>query len=214
MAFASKALTETECWYANIEREMLAVIFGVERFQTYVYGRPFTIKSDCKPLESISQKNLADTPAHLQHMLLHLQGYDYTIHYHPSKEMALPDTLSWFSPHPGPDIQLDIAIHHARLSPEWKEAFQQAFMSDPEMCTLANTITTSWPDDIKVVPHPLCPYCNTVRPSLLKMALSYMEKPSSSLHQKGRWCYKNSTSSIKESPKPSCLHVDVSSGQV
>ena len=55
--------------------------------------------------------------AHLQHMLLHLQGYNYTIHYHPSKEMALPDTLSWFSPHPGPDIPLDIAIYHAHLSP-------------------------------------------------------------------------------------------------
>ena len=32
MAFTSKALTETECWYANIEREMLAAVFGVERF--------------------------------------------------------------------------------------------------------------------------------------------------------------------------------------
>ena len=107
VAFASKALTKTKCWYANIEREMLATVFGVERFQTYVYGRSFTIKSDHKPLESICQKNLADTPACLQCMLLHLQGYDYTIHYHPSKEMVLPDTLSWFSPCPGPDILLD-----------------------------------------------------------------------------------------------------------
>ena len=54
---------------------------------------------------------------------------------------------------------------------------------------------------------------NIARPSLLKMALSYVEKPSSSLCQKGRGCYNNSTSSIKESPKPSCLHMDVSSGQ-
>ena len=30
IAFASKALTETECRYANIEREMLAVVFGAE----------------------------------------------------------------------------------------------------------------------------------------------------------------------------------------
>ena len=62
-------------------------------------------------------------PAWLQHMLLCLQGYDYFIHYHPCKEMALPDTLSHFSPCPGPNIPLDIAIHHAHLSPEWKEAF-------------------------------------------------------------------------------------------
>ena len=137
---------------------MLAAIFGVERFQTYVCGRSFTIESDHKPLESISQKNLADTPAHLQCMLLCLQGYDYFIRYHSSTEMALPDTLSWFSPHSGPDIPLDINIHHAHLSPEWKEAFQQAFMSDSKMHALADIIITRWPDDIKEVPCPLCPY--------------------------------------------------------
>ena len=43
---------------------MLAAIFGAERFQTYIYSRSFTIESDHKPLESISQKNLADIPAH------------------------------------------------------------------------------------------------------------------------------------------------------
>ena len=142
MAFASKALTETKCQYANIEREMVAAIFRAERFQTYIYGRSFTIESDHKPLESISQKNLADTPAHLQCMLLHVEGYDYTICYHPSKEMALPDTLFWFSPHPGPNIPLNIAIHYAHLSPERKEAFQQAFVSNPEMHPLTNMIIT------------------------------------------------------------------------
>ena len=86
IAFASKALTKTECRYANIEREMLAAVFGVERFHTYVYGWSFTIESDHKPLESISKKNLADTPARLQCMMLCLQGYDFTIHYHPGKE--------------------------------------------------------------------------------------------------------------------------------
>ena len=137
---------------------MLAAVFRAERFQTYVNGRSFTIESDDKPLESIPQKNLTDTPPHLQCMLLHLQGYDYTISYHPGKEMALPDTLSQFSSHPGPDIPLDIAIHHAHLSPERKEAFQQAFVSDPEMYALTNMIITGWPDDIKAVPHPLHPY--------------------------------------------------------
>ena len=64
-------------------------------------------------------------------------------------------THSQFSPHPGPDIPLDIAIHHARLSPERKEAFQQAFVSDPKMHVLANMIITGWNDDIRAVPHPL-----------------------------------------------------------
>ena len=46
IAFTGKALTKTEHHYANIEREMLAVVFGAERFRTYVYGSFFTIKLD------------------------------------------------------------------------------------------------------------------------------------------------------------------------
>ena len=158
IAFASKALTKTECRYANIEREMIAAVFRAERFHTYVYGWSFMIESDHKLLESISRKNLADTPAWLQHMMLCLQGYDFIIHYCPGKEMVIPDTLSQFSPHPGPDLPLDIAIHHACIMPDCKEAFQQAFINDPEMRALANLIITGWPKDIKEVPHPLHPY--------------------------------------------------------
>ena len=97
----------------------------------YVYGRSFTIESGHKPLESISQKNLADTPAHLQCMLLCLQGYNYTIHYHPSKEMALPDTLSQFSPHPGPDIPLDIAIHKCSPIPSEEGSIPTSLCKQP-----------------------------------------------------------------------------------
>ena len=38
--------------------------------------------------------------------------------------------------------------------PDDKEAFQQAFVNDPEMQALANLIITGWPEDIKEVPHP------------------------------------------------------------
>ena len=137
---------------------MLAAFFGAERFHTYIYGWFFTIKSDHKPLKSISRKNLADTPAQLQCMMLCLQGYNFTIHYCPGKEMVIPDTLSQFSPCPGPDLPLDIAIHHAHIMPDHKEAFQQAFINDPEMWALSNLIITGWPKDIKEVPCPLHPY--------------------------------------------------------
>ena len=58
IAFASKALTETEQRYANIERELLAIVFGCERFHTYVYGKPFVVETDHKPLEMIHKKAL------------------------------------------------------------------------------------------------------------------------------------------------------------
>ena len=137
---------------------MFAVFFRAEQFMVYVYGRPFTIESDHRPLESITKKCLADTPAWLQHMLLCLQGYDYVLHYCPGKGMALPDTLSHFKPESGPEIALDIAIHHACLSPAWKEALQLAFEMDVEMHALADIIISCWPDNIKEVLDRLHPY--------------------------------------------------------
>ena len=81
VAFASQALTPVEQLYANIEPELLACVFGAEQFHAYVFGCDFTIESDHKPLEQINIMNLADTPVHLQRMLLQLQKYDVTIKY-------------------------------------------------------------------------------------------------------------------------------------
>ena len=58
IAFASKSLTETEGRYTNIEREMLGIVFGLERFHQYVYGRHVDVHTDHKPLEAISGKHL------------------------------------------------------------------------------------------------------------------------------------------------------------
>ena len=98
VAFASKALTPTKQCYANIEHELLACVFGVEQFSTYIFGHKFTIESDHKPLEQIMLKNLADAQAHLQQMLLCLQDYDICIKYQPSREMLIADALSCYAP--------------------------------------------------------------------------------------------------------------------
>ena len=41
IAFASKLLSDTEKRYANIEQELLELVFPCERFHTYLYGRAF-----------------------------------------------------------------------------------------------------------------------------------------------------------------------------
>ena len=56
--YASRALTPTECRYTHyIEKELLAIVFAIERFHYYTYGRPVTVKSDHKPLEMIVRKS-------------------------------------------------------------------------------------------------------------------------------------------------------------
>ena len=38
VAYASRALTPTETRYAQIEKELLAIVFGCEHFKAYTYG--------------------------------------------------------------------------------------------------------------------------------------------------------------------------------
>ena len=62
VAFASKSLTPAETRYANIEHEMLAVVFGCMKFHHYLYSRKFICESDHKPLEDIHLKHLSNVP--------------------------------------------------------------------------------------------------------------------------------------------------------
>ena len=70
IAFASRALADMETRYAEIEKELLAVVYGLEKLHHYVYGRHITVQSDHKPLEIIMRKPLLAAPKRLQRMLL------------------------------------------------------------------------------------------------------------------------------------------------
>ena len=148
VAFTSKVLSPTEQYYANIEHELLTCVFGAEQFCTYVFGHEFTIERDHKPHEQIMLKNLADAPAHLQRMLLHLQDYDIHIKYQPGREMVIADALSCYAPLATPVIPLNISVNHLHIMPQKKIDFQDAVWCDPTLCALAEVILSGWPEDI------------------------------------------------------------------
>ena len=85
IALALKSFSDRETGCSNIEREMFGVVFGCERFHTYVYVTRLTVESDHKPLEMIILKNLAAAPQRLQRMLLRIQPYDVHIRYRPGR---------------------------------------------------------------------------------------------------------------------------------
>ena len=94
IAYASRALTDPETRYAQIEKELLAVVYGMEKFHTYTYGRRVTVESDHKPLEVIVKKPLHLAPKWLQRMLLRVQAYSINLGYRKASTMYLADALS------------------------------------------------------------------------------------------------------------------------
>jgi len=161
VAFASKALTDVETRYANIERELLAVVYGCERFNTYLFGRPFTVNSDHKPLESIHLKHLTSAPPRLQRMLLRLQPYDVVIKYRPGKQMELADALSRLSPEEKysiPDINVQIHVVCCQFSEDILSRIRENTNKDPELAALKEQVYIGWPENYKKVPDILKPY--------------------------------------------------------
>ena len=56
IAYASRHLNTAEKKYASIEREALAIIFGIKNFKHYLADNPFTIETDCRPLLWLKHK--------------------------------------------------------------------------------------------------------------------------------------------------------------
>ena len=156
IAFASKSLTEVERRYANIEREMLAVVFGCKRFHTYVFGKEFSVESDHKPLEMITAKNITSAPPRLQRMLLEVQGYDFKIKYRPGKEVMLADGLSRLpNESKNQQINLDIKIQFVNFTPDKLSQLKEESRKDEIIAALKEVIVEGWPEERKKLPSPL-----------------------------------------------------------
>jgi hypothetical protein len=55
VVFASRALTDTEISYAQIEKELLAIFWATSKFDQYILGREtVNIESDHEPLKAVS----------------------------------------------------------------------------------------------------------------------------------------------------------------
>lgn len=97
VAYASRTLSPAEKHYSQLDKEALAIIFGIRKFHQYMYGRHFVLETDYKPLVHIfgSRKGLPQIAAsRLQRWSDLLSGYDYDIKYIKGKNNFNADYLS------------------------------------------------------------------------------------------------------------------------
>lgn len=95
VAYASSTLSECQTRWAQIEKEMLAIWFACQKFNSYLYGQDdITVETDHKPLVTIFKKDFDNIPSRLQRLMLKLYKYNLNVVYTPGKEMFISDTLS------------------------------------------------------------------------------------------------------------------------
>ncbi len=158
IAYASRALSAAEIHYAQIEKELLAIVFALRKFHQYVYDVLVRVQSDHKLLEAIFSKPIGAAPARLQRMLLQLQRYDIHIVFTPGNQMLIADTLSRaYIPSDGTE-NLDLSEEEIIYTVNGESLcgimhnIQQATQSDSELGLIWKLHEQGWPDRKKKVP--------------------------------------------------------------
>ena len=163
IAFASRTLTSAESNYAQIEKEALALVFGVRKFHQYLFGRKFTLVTDHKPLMAIlgPKKGIPSlAAARLQRWAILLSAYNYTIEFRATAAHANADGLSRL---PLPDSEpLDqfqdvnmFNILSIDTLPVTSKDIQQATRRDPLLSKVVTYVQSGWPT---VVPNEMKPF--------------------------------------------------------
>ena len=98
-AYASRSLTKAERNNSVIEKEALAIIFGIRKLQLCLYGRKFTLLTDHQPLTLLFGSKRGTAPiaaSRLQRWVIQLSAYQYEIRWrsHADAFSRLPSEIN------------------------------------------------------------------------------------------------------------------------
>ena len=153
--FASRALTGAEKNYQNLERECLAMIWGMKKFHYFLYGKQFTLETDQKPLVSIYRKHMVEISPRIQRLVVRSFPYQpFDIQYRRGKEIPLADALSQVSPTPVeedgiqlPIVAVNLITSSVPVSSSEIDLIHGETARDPTLKLLRHYIHMGWPVD-------------------------------------------------------------------
>ena len=160
--YVSRALTETEQRYSNIKRELLAIVFALERLNHYTFGRTITVQRDHQPLQIIWKKSIVLASPQLQRLLLRLAHNNINIEFLWGKENVIADALSRVCPLQSnnskiKDSNIDvIPIHHITQS----APVSKTRLPELRLATQSDPTHEGWPQSRKDCPKQLLDFWN------------------------------------------------------
>ena len=173
VCYASRALTQTEQNYQNLEQEALGTIWGMEMFHYFLYGKEFTLETDQKPLVSIYKKHMVDSSPRVQRLIVRSFPYQpFNVIYKKGKDILVADALSRVtSMDPEDNIQLPIiAVNlitaHILMSAHPQDTFSRKLdrlrstAQDNQLTRLSHYINTGFPCGKKSLPTDLQEFWN------------------------------------------------------
>lgn len=150
ISFASRSLTIAEQNYAQIEKEMLAILFACNKFNFYTYGRTVRVVNDHKPLLGIMKKELHRiASSKLQRMRVKMLNYDILLEYAPGKTIVLADYLSRYmieSDENVEDKSMTESVLSINVSDERKQELQKETDDDPILKEIKSYCKIGWPN--------------------------------------------------------------------
>ena len=166
VAYASRTLTDTHKRYAQVEKEMMAIEFGLHRFHQYIYGQTVTVETDHLPLLGVMRKPIADISPRLQRMRLKCLYYDFQLVYKPGRELIIADTLSrtqlaeqYITDNH--EVERVIELTELIIPTELQRQNIKALTkSDVTLQALVTVLQTEWPASRKLCPDSIKPFWN------------------------------------------------------
>ena len=154
VCFASRSLTMVERKYFQLDKEALAIVFGVKKYHQYLYGRRFEFKTDHKPLIHIfgpSKSTPAMASGRIQRWALTLGAYSYDIQYKKGADNSNADALSRLprattstaTPKPAEVVHL---MEYLDTTPISSNQIRCLTERDPELSIIREWILKGWPD--------------------------------------------------------------------